>query len=56
MFTLGFNWYKSNTGVYYFINEETRDFVIAIVYIDDVYFMCSKDFLLFLELKWKFIK
>jgi len=37
--------------MYYFINEETRELVIAIIYVDDVYFIGSKDFLLLLELK-----
>jgi len=55
MLALEFKWCKSDTSVYYFINEKTRDFVIAIVYINDVCFMGSKDFLLFLELKRKFI-
>ena len=41
--------------MYYFINKETKKLVIAIVYVDDVCFMSSKDFLLLLELKQKFI-
>ena len=52
---LGFKQCKSNAGVYYFINKETRELITAIVYINDVYFMSSKDFLLFLELKQKFM-
>ena len=52
---LEFKQYKSNTNVYYFIDEETRELVIVIVYINDICFMDSKDFLLFLELKQKFI-
>jgi len=55
MLALEFKQYKSNTGVYYFINKETRKLVIAIVYVNDVYFMSSKDFLLLLELKQKFM-
>ena len=55
MSALGFKQYKSNTGVYYFINKETRKLVIAIVYVNDVYFIGLKDFLLLLELKQKFI-
>ena len=55
MLVLEFKQYKSNTGVYYFINKETRELVIAIVYVNDIYFMSSKDFLLLLELKQKFI-
>ena len=46
MLTLGFKWYKSNAGVYYFIDKKTRELVIAIVYVNDVYFMDSKDSLL----------
>ena len=52
---LGFKQCKSDASVYYFINEETRKLVIAIVYIDNVCFMSSKIFLLLLELKQKFI-
>ena len=50
MLTLGFKQYKSDTSVYYFIDKKTRELVITIVYVDDVGFMDSKDFLLFLEL------
>jgi len=32
---LEFKWCKSNTGVYYFIDKETRELVIAIVYCYD---------------------
>ena len=52
---LRFNQCKFNAGVYYFINKETRELVIAIVYVNDVYFMSSKDSLLPLELKQKFM-
>ena len=52
---LEFKQYKYNTGVYYFINKETKELVIAIVYVNDIYFVGSKDFLLLLELKQKFI-
>ena len=51
MLVLGFKWCKSNASMYYFINKETRELVIAIVYIDDVCFMGSKDSLFLLELK-----
>ena len=37
--------------MYYFIDGKTRELVIAIVYVNDVFFMGSKDFLLLLELK-----
>ena len=40
--------------MYYFINKEIKKLVIAIVYVDDVYFMSSKDSLLLLELKQKY--
>jgi len=55
MLTLRFKWCKSNTSMYNFIDEKTKELIIAIVYIDDVYFMNSKDPPLLLELKWKFI-
>ena len=32
--------------MYYFIDKKTRELVIAIVYVDDVCFMVSKDSLL----------
>ena len=51
MLALEFKQYKSNTGIYYFINEENRELVIAIIYVDDVCFIGSKYFLLLLELK-----
>ena len=55
MLILEFKWYKFNVSVYYFIDEKTKELVIAIVYVDDICFMGSKDTLLLLELKWKFI-
>ena len=55
MLTLGFKQYKSNTGVYCFIDKETRELAIAIVYIDNICFIGLKDFLLLLELKQKFM-
>ena len=51
MLTLGFKQCKSNANMYYFIDEKTRKLVIAIVYVNDICFMGSKDFLLLLELK-----
>ena len=42
---------KSNSGVYYFINEKTKKLIITIIYIDNICFINSKDFLLLLELK-----
>jgi len=55
MLTLGFKQYKSNAVIYCFIDKETRELVIAIVYVDDICFIGSKDFPLFLELKQKFM-
>ena len=55
MLTLGFKWCKSNANMYYFIDKETRELVIAIFYINDICFIGLKDFLLLLELKQKFI-
>ena len=52
---LGFKWCKSNVSMYYFINKETRKLVIAIFHVNNVCFIGSKDSLLFLELKKKFI-
>ena len=52
---LRFKQCKSDTSMYYFIDKNTRELVIEIVYVDDVCFMSLKDFLLFLELKQKFI-
>ena len=37
--------------MYNFIDKKTRELIIAIVYVDDVYFMNSKDLPLLLELK-----
>jgi len=53
--TLGFKQCRSNASMYYFINEKTRELVIAIIYVDDICFMDLKDSLLLLELKWKFM-
>ena len=55
MSALGFKWCKSDASMYYFINKETRELVITIVHVNDVYFMGLKDSLLLLELKWKFM-
>ena len=48
---LEFKQYKFNANVYYFIDEETRELVIIIIYVNNICFISSKDFLLFLELK-----
>jgi len=50
-----FKWYKFDTSVYYFIDKETRKLFIVIIYINDICFTGLKDYLLFLELKWKFM-
>jgi len=42
MLALEFKLYKYNASMYYFINEETKKLVIAIVYINNVYFIGSK--------------
>jgi len=52
---LGFKQYKFDTNMYYLIDKETRELVIAIVYVKDICFISLKDFLLLLELKQKFI-
>jgi len=54
MLTLRSKQCKSDTGVYYFIDEKTRELVITIVY-NNICFIGSKDFPLLLELKQKFI-
>jgi len=55
MLVLGFKRYKSNAGVYYYYNKKTRALVIAIVYVNNVCFMGTKDSLLLNELKQKFM-
>jgi len=55
MLTLGFKQYKYDADVHYFIDKKTKELVIAIVYVDDICFMGSKDSLLLLELKQKFM-
>jgi len=52
---LEFKQYKSDTGIYYFIDEEAKELVITIVYVNNVCFIDSKDYLLLLELKQKFM-
>jgi len=52
---LGLKQYKSDADMYYFIDKKTKELVITIVYVDDVYFMGSKNSLLILELKQKFM-
>ena len=51
MLALEFKRCKSDTGVYYYHNKKTKVLVIAIVYINDVYFMSTKGSLLLNELK-----
>ena len=41
--------------MYYFIDKKTRELVIAIVYVNDVCFMSSKNLPLLLKLKQKFM-
>jgi len=51
MLALGFKQCKSNASIYYFINKKTRELVIAIIYVDNIYSIDLKDPLLLLELK-----
>jgi len=51
MLALEFKQCKSDTNIYYFIDEENRELVIAIIYINDVCFIGLKYFLLLSELK-----
>jgi len=51
MLTLRFKQCKSDASVYYFIDENTRELVIAIVYIDNICFMSLKNSPLLLKLK-----
>ena len=55
MLVLGFKWYKSDTGIYYFIYKEIRELFITIVYVNNICSIDSKDSLLLLELKQKFM-
>ena len=55
MVTLGFKRCKSNASVYYYHDKKTKALVIAIVYVDDIYFMGTKGSLLLNELKQKFM-
>jgi len=51
MLALGFKQCKSNTSMYYFIDKETRELIITIIYTNDICFIDSKDFQFLLELK-----
>ena len=53
MSALRFKECKFNASVYYFINEKTRELVIAIISIYNIYFIGFKNSLLLLELKLK---
>jgi len=55
MLVLGFKRCKSDAGVYYYHNKETKVLAIAIVYVDDICFMSTKGSLLLNELKQKFM-
>jgi len=52
---LEFKQCKSDANMYYFINKETRELVLVIIYVNNICFISSKDFPLLLELKSKFI-
>jgi len=53
---LRFKQCTSDTSMYYFIDEETSELIIVIIYVDDVCFMNSKYFpcliQLFLSISW----
>ena len=53
MLALRFKECKFNASVYYFINKKTRELVIAIISINNIYFIGLKNCLLLLELKLK---
>jgi len=55
MLALGFKRCKSDAGVYYYYDKKTKALVIAIVYVNNVCFMDTKDSLLLNELKQKFM-
>jgi len=55
MLILRFKKCKSNAVIYYYHDKKTKALVIAIVYVDDICFMGTKDSLLLNELKQKFI-
>ena len=55
MLVLEFKQCKSDANVYYFIDEETKELVIEIIYINNICFIGLKDFLLLSELKPKFM-
>ena len=55
MLALEFKWYKFDTSIYYFVDEEIRELVITIVYVNDICFISSKYSLLLLNLRQKFI-
>ena len=39
---LEFKQCEFDTSVYYFINKEIRELVIVVVYVNNIYFICSK--------------
>ena len=49
--TLEFKQCKSDTGMYYYHDEKIGELIIAIIYVDNIYFIGLKKSLLFLELK-----
>ena len=55
MLALGFKRCKSNASIYYYHDKKTKVLIIAIVYVNDVCFMGTKDVLLLNELKQKFM-
>jgi len=51
MLALGFKRCKSDASIYYYHDKKTKVLVIAIVYVNDVCFMDTKDSLLLNKLK-----
>jgi len=48
---LGFKQCKSDINMYYFIYKETRELVLLIIYVNNICFISSKDFLFFTSLR-----
>ena len=55
LLVLEFKRCKFDAGIYYYYDKKTKALVIAIVYVNDICFMGTKDSLLLNELKQKFM-
>ena len=55
MLVLEFKRCKFDAGIYYYYDKKTKALIIAIVYVNNVCFMGTKDSLLLNELKQKFM-